>query len=127
MDKEGVIDYHGEVNDVKTFLNQGFCCILPSWYREGTPRSLLESLACGTPIITINHIGCRETIRDSYNGFICESENTSSIIDSILKLEALSTEQYLRMRENSRYFAEQNFDEKFVIQHYIDAIKQLNE
>ena len=60
---EGIITYLGETSDVREFIKYASCVVLPSYYKEGIPRVLLESLALNTPIITTINNGCRELIK----------------------------------------------------------------
>ena len=69
MDKKGVIEYLGELKSVQSSLKSCKYFVLPS-YREGTPRSTLEALATGRPIITTNVPGCRETVIHKKNGLL---------------------------------------------------------
>ena len=73
--KEGVIEYHGVSDDVKIEINKVDCVILPSYYREGVPHSLLESAAVGRPIITTDSVGCRETVDDKISGYLCRPQD----------------------------------------------------
>lgn len=67
---EGVIDYLGSTQDVLPFLQEAHCVVLPSYYREGTPRSLLEAGAVGRPIITTDMPGCRNVVVEPESGFL---------------------------------------------------------
>ena len=58
----------GETDDVRPYLADTSVFVLPSLYREGTPRSVLEAMAMGRPIITTDVAGCRETVQDGING-----------------------------------------------------------
>jgi len=64
-----VIEYFGEQNDVRPYIAQCSTYVLPS-YHEGTPKTVLEAMAMGRPIITSNAPGCRETVVDAVNGFL---------------------------------------------------------
>ena len=66
---EGVIEYLGEIDDVRPFLEACHVYVLPS-YREGTPRTVLEAMAVGRPIITTDTSGCRQTVRHGENGLL---------------------------------------------------------
>ena len=76
--KTGVIEYLGATNDVRPFLRKCSVFILPS-YREGMPRSTLEALAIGRPVITTNVPGCRDTVVDEYNGFLVPVKDPKSL------------------------------------------------
>jgi glycosyltransferase involved in cell wall biosynthesis len=61
----GVVDYRGELKDVRPAIADCSVYVLPS-YREGTPRTVLEAMSMGRPIITTDAPGCRETVK-AYN------------------------------------------------------------
>jgi glycosyltransferase involved in cell wall biosynthesis len=67
---EGVIEYLGEVRDVRPYLADCSVFVLPSWYREGLPRTILEAMATGRAIITTDMPGCREPVDGHVNGFL---------------------------------------------------------
>ncbi len=68
IDKK-VIEWYGETGDVRPFLKSCSIYVLPSW-REGTPRTVLEAMATGRPVITTDVPGCRETVINGRNGFL---------------------------------------------------------
>ncbi len=67
---EGAVEFIGGVGDVRPWLSQASVFVLPSYYREGTPRSALEAMATGRAVITTDAPGCRETVLDGENGFL---------------------------------------------------------
>ena len=73
--KEGFVDYRGSSDDVRVEIAQADCIVLPSYYREGTPRILLESASMQKPIITTDNIGCRDVVDDGVNGYLCKVKN----------------------------------------------------
>jgi glycosyltransferase involved in cell wall biosynthesis len=66
---EGVIDYHGALDDVRGAIAAAHVFVLPS-YREGCPRTVLEAMAMGRPVITTDVPGCRETVVEGANGLL---------------------------------------------------------
>jgi len=121
---EGVIEYLGFVNDIRSEIVKADCVVLPSQFREGTPRSLLEAAAMGRPIITTDTIGCRETVDDGDNGYLCipgDSIDLSEKMQRILELDEL---QCTEMGRRGRQKMELQFDEQIVIQKYVEAIKE---
>jgi len=66
----GLIDYLGRLDDVRPALAEASVYVLPSFYGEGVPRSILEAMAMGRPIITTDAPGCRETVIPGRNGFL---------------------------------------------------------
>lgn len=79
----GYIHYFGETDDVRPYLDKCRYYVLPS-YREGTPRSVLEAMATGRPIITTDVPGCRETVVDGLNGFLVPVKNFKLLADKML-------------------------------------------
>ena len=121
---EGVVNYLGTSDNVEAEIAQADCMVLPSYYREGVPKSLLEAGAMGKPIVTTDNVGCRETVDDGYNGFICEPRSSESLKDSLNKIIILSHEERLKLGSNSRLKIESEFDERIVIEKYLKAIKR---
>jgi glycosyltransferase involved in cell wall biosynthesis len=66
---DGAIEYLGHLDDVRPAFAAARVYVLPS-YREGTPRTVLEAMAMGRPIVTTDAPGCRETVVDGVNGFL---------------------------------------------------------
>ena len=118
--QEGVITYIPQTDDVLSHLLRAEVFVLPS-YREGTPRSVLEALAMGLPVITTDAPGCRETVVDGENGFLVpvrESEVLSQrMLDLIEKPELKS-----KMGECSLLKAKEKYDVIKVNQSIMDVI-----
>ncbi|MBB1279839.1 glycosyltransferase family 4 protein [Pseudoalteromonas sp. SR41-1] len=122
---EGVVNYLGTSDNVEAEIAQVDCMVLPSYYREGVPKSLLEAGAMGKPIVTTDNVGCRETIDNGVNGFICEPRSTKSLTDALDKIITMSHSERLKLGINSRRKIENEFDEKIVIKKYLLALKSL--
>ncbi|EFT2789003.1 glycosyltransferase family 4 protein, partial [Escherichia coli] len=119
---KGIIRYLGTTDFVERELNQVDCVVLPSFYREGIPKSLLEAAAMGKPIIASDNIGCRDVVEDGINGFLCEPKNTKSLVDALERFINLSDKQKIEMGIASRRKIEQEFDEKKVIDSYMKLL-----
>lgn len=107
--KEGIIHYLGATSDVRPFLAEASVFVLPSSYREGVPRSILEAMAMGLPIITADAPGCRETVRDGENGFLVAVKDIESLVKAMEKF-ILQPELIAKMGGKSRQIAEERFD-----------------
>ena len=83
--EEGIVNYLGVTDDVVSKIITADCVVLPS-YREGTPKTLLESLAVGRPIVTTNAPGCKETVINGENGYLCEIKNSKSLESQLIKI-----------------------------------------
>ncbi len=81
---DGIVDLYGETNDVREYYRACSVFVLPSYYREGTPRTILEALATGRPIITTDSIGCRETVIDGENGFLVPIKNPQTLAEKMI-------------------------------------------
>ena len=74
-----MIDYLGETRDVRPYLADASVFVLPSWYREGLPRTILEAMATGRAVITTDMPGCREPIEPGANGFVVEPHDVDDL------------------------------------------------
>ncbi|KAA3439874.1 glycosyltransferase family 4 protein [Rufibacter hautae] len=119
---EGWLEYLGTSDNVASIVHGADCVVLPS-YREGTPRTLLEAAAMAKPIVTTNVPGCKETVIDGYNGYLCEVRNGADLAAKMEQVYLLSNPELQAMGHNSRRLAEEKFDEKFVIDRYFAAIE----
>ncbi|TKF25923.1 glycosyltransferase family 4 protein [Vibrio kanaloae] len=120
---EGIVNYLGTSDSVEKEIAQIDCMVLPSFYREGVPKSLLEACAMGKPIVTTDNVGCRETVDDGINGYLCELRSTASLVEKLERMITHSHEQRLQMGLQSRSKVEKEFDEKIVINKYLEAVK----
>jgi glycosyltransferase involved in cell wall biosynthesis len=76
---ENVVDYLGETDDVRPFLRACTAFVLPTYYREGLPRTLIEALAIGRPVITTDISACRKTTIDGFNGFVVPKRDPGAL------------------------------------------------
>jgi glycosyltransferase involved in cell wall biosynthesis len=119
-----VMRYHGETDDIRPFLSEADCVVLPSFFGEGVPRILLEAAAMGKPIITTDFVGCREVVQNGYNGLLCKPKNTDSLVDAIYTFLALSPAERQMMGLKGRKKIVEQFDEAIVIKYYLKALDQ---
>ena len=118
---EGVVGYLGPTDDVRPFLVQADCVVLPS-YREGVPRTLLEAAATARPVITTDAPGCRDTVLDGETGFLCRPADAPDLADKLLRFIAMTPEERQIMGQRGRAFVEKNFDERLVIERYLAVV-----
>ena len=119
--KEGVVDYLGQTDDVRPFIADADCVVLPS-YREGVSRTLLEAAAAGRPLIATDVPGCREVVEEGSNGFLCRARDAEDLARTLLRFCALDAGSRAAMGRASRGKAEREFDEAIVIDHYLEAL-----
>lgn len=112
--------------DVLNWMRRADCIILPS-YHEGMSATLMEAAALGKPIITTNISGCKEIVRDYFNGFLVPARDSQALLSACKSFINSSVERKLEMGKNSRQIAEETFDIKDVLKKYQDVITFLQE
>ena len=117
----GVAEYRGSREDVRDEMAQCRVYVLPS-YREGTPRTVLEAMAMGRPVITSDAPGCRETVRHGWNGYLVPVRDSLALAEAMKRLLADPTlaEQ---MGANSRLLAESRYDARQVAEAVIGGAR----
>ncbi|KSV84196.1 glycosyl transferase [Sinorhizobium fredii USDA 205] len=106
---EGILDYLGTTDDVRPYLVACNVFVLPSYYREGIPRSILEALATGRPVITTDLPGCRDTVEPGVNGMTVKPLDVMALADA-MALFARDPDLSESMGRRSRELAEKKFD-----------------
>jgi glycosyltransferase involved in cell wall biosynthesis len=106
--RDGVIDYDGEMADVRPALRAAHVYVLPS-RGEGMPRSTLEALATGRAVVTTDVPGCRDTVREGWNGFLVPVGDAGALATA-MAASAADQETLARMGRASRELAEDLFD-----------------
>jgi glycosyltransferase involved in cell wall biosynthesis len=106
--KASGIEFLGEMGDVRPALAEASIYVLPS-YREGTPRSVLEAMAMGRPVITTDAPGCRETVSEGINGLLVPVRDSASLAEAMIRL-AVDPEMRARFGAESRKLAESCFE-----------------
>jgi len=109
LKKDRNIEYLGEVKKIKSVLRSSKFYVLPS-YREGTPRSTLEALATGRPIITTNVPGCRETVVHKKNGFLVPPKNATALAQAMIKLLETDDKAVCFMARESFLLAKKKYE-----------------
>ena len=98
---------------------------MPTYYPEGLPKSLLEAGANRLPLITTNSPGCREVVRDGYNGYLVNIKDQIQLAQKIYKL-SLDENKREEMGENSRKLIEQEYDVKIINKKTIQLYNSIN-
>lgn len=116
--EQGLIDYLGACDDVRPHLAAADCVVLPSFYREGVPRSLLEAAAMRRPVITTDAVGCRDTVDDQLTGLLCKPRDSADLAEKICRFIAMPPAERVLMGSRAREKMERDFDERIVIDAY---------
>lgn len=119
---DGIVEYHGSVHNVKPFIAVADCVVLPSWYREGVPRSLLESAAMGKPLIVADSVGTREPVEHGVNGYRVTPHDEKALREAMIRFIQLDSDEKKRMGSESRRIAVTRFSDSFVISLYLEQL-----
>lgn len=112
IQRNPAVECLGFVTDMASVYRKAHICCLPSFYREGLPRVLVEATSCGLAILTTDTIGCKEAIREN-NGFLVQPHDTDKMFQLIKYLVENSSELKTMCR-NSRKVALNYFDSEII-------------
>lgn len=121
-DNYAQIRYLGNTDDIVGLLKSVDIVVLPS-YREGLSKSLIEAASMSLPIITTDSPGCRDVVKNNYNGILCKIKSSESLSSAMLRMIKLSPNKRLQMGLNGRKISIENFEEKIIINHYLRVLK----
>lgn len=125
LNEDGTIVFHGYTEQVLDVHKQSACTIHPSCYPEGMSNVLLESCACGRPIITTDRAGCREIVDEGVNGYVVRQYDSRDLIEKIERFLSLSWEQRRDMGLAGREKVEREFDRQIVVHRYLEEIERV--
>lgn len=124
LTEDSDIDYLGVTDDIRSVLENIDLIVLPSFYGEGVPRSLLEAASMGIPIITTDHPGCRDAVDDNETGYLCIPKNEDSLISKMNNFLNLDIDKKIKMGKAARKKMENQFSEQIVLEAYLGFIKK---
>jgi len=116
----GNLIWHGALTDVRPAIAESHVYVLPS-YREGTPRTVLEAMAMGRPVITTDAPGCRETVVDGENGYLVPVKSVDALVEAMLKFIE-TPENIDSMGKNARQVVDAKYDVRKVNQVMLEAM-----
>ena len=123
---EGAIEYLGETEDVRPFIAEADCVVLPS-YREGAPRTLIEASAMARPVIATDVPGCRAVVEDGVTGLLCAARSGESLAAACQRFAALPFRRREAMGLAGRRKMEREFDQEIVVAAYRKALHDVLE
>lgn len=106
------VEFLGRLSDVRPAIAQSSVYVLPS-YREGMPRTILEAMSMGRPVITTNAPGCRETVVDGQNGFLVPVKDVNALTEAMERF-VKEPELVSVMGGVSRQMAVRKYDERVI-------------
>lgn len=124
-EREGLIDYRGASSDIRTEIGEADCVVLPSYYREGVPRILLEAQAMAVPVIAADSVGCRDAVIDGETGLLCEPRSAKSLAEAMARIASLPAEARRALGDAGRARMEREFSETIVHAAYLEALLTL--
>ena len=119
--EEGSIEYLGRLEDVRPAIAASSVYVLPSYYREGTPHSILEAMAMGRPVVTTDAPGCRETVQEGVNGYLVPPRDAAALAGALERFLAAPALVEAMGRE-SRRIAVEKYDVHKVNAVILDAM-----
>lgn len=120
----GTIEYLGTTADVRNFINQADCIVLPS-YREGTPRTLLEAASSSKPIIATNVPGCNQVVEHNVNGLLCNLKDATDLAEKMHTMAHFDDATLKDMGLRGRQKMEAEYNESIVINKYLGTLTAL--
>lgn len=120
----GTVEYLGTTEDVRHFIHQADCIVLPS-YREGTPRTLLEAASSSKPIIATNVPGCNHVVEDNVNGLLCTLKDAQDLAAKMNTMAHFSDDTLKSFGYNGRLKMEAEYSESIVINKYLGTLAAL--
>ena len=121
FETEGWLHYHGYQNDVRPFIRNSHCFVLPSWH-EGMANTNLECAAMGRPLITSRIHGCMEAVIEGESGFLCEPQNTDSLYEAMVRFCEMPQNKREAMGRAGRRHMEEVFDKGKVVAETLERI-----
>jgi glycosyltransferase involved in cell wall biosynthesis len=123
--EEGVIRYLGDTADVRPFIADADCVVLPSYYREGTPRTLLEAASMGKPVITTDMPGCRHVVEDGVTGFLVQPRDVRDLVAKMSAIATMPRHARQQMGNKGREKMIREFDERRILKRYLDEVQTI--
>jgi glycosyltransferase involved in cell wall biosynthesis len=122
--KEGVVEYWGWQDDMTMVYRQSHIVCLPSYYREGVPKSLLEAAACEKPLIATDEPGCRSVVIDGETGLLIKTHDSHALAKAVDEL-IQSPEMRQKMGAAARKLVQERFSDEQVVQKTVALYHQV--
>jgi glycosyltransferase involved in cell wall biosynthesis len=121
-DAEGIVEYLGSASDVRPVFAEADCIVLPTYYREGVPRVLLEASAMGLPVIASDWPGCVDAVDDGVTGLLCQPRSAENLAAAMARIAGMSAGERAAMGQAGRAKMEREFGEEIIHRAYLDAL-----
>ncbi|MEL6828568.1 MAG: glycosyltransferase family 4 protein [Pseudomonadota bacterium] len=124
-ERSGLISFLGQSDNIIKLIAASDFVVYPSYYMEGIPRALIEACAMAKPIVTTDHVGCRETVITGENGMLVPTRDANALATAIVKMASLRPERRKEMGAKSRLLAQERFDQNIVNAFYLSSVERL--
>ncbi len=121
----GAGTYLGFQKDIHSLIKNSHAVVLPSYHLEGIANVLLEGASCGRPVLSTDHIGCRDTFDDGVSGIMFQPRSVDDLITAIEKFIKLPYEEKKSMGLAGRKKVEREFDRALIVDAYMTAVNQI--
>jgi glycosyltransferase involved in cell wall biosynthesis len=122
--KEGLLVNLGFADDVRAAIAEADCFVLPTYYEEGIPRTLMEASSMEIPVITSDHTGCNSVVEDGLNGLLCTPRDPVDLARKMTTMIGMDAAARKEMGRKGREKMIHQFDISQVIRIYDDAIRR---
>ena len=122
--RSGIVEYLGVTRDVRPYLERCSCMVLPSYYMEGVPRSLMEAASMERPLIATDSVGCKDVVLDGVNGFLCEKRSLDSLVETMRKVLEMPADKLHCMGKKGRELMLRKFDERIIFNEYVKVLNR---
>lgn len=119
--QQGWLNYRGYQKDVRPYIAESHCFVLPSWH-EGMANTNLECAAMGRPVITSNIHGCKEAVLENVSGLLCQPKDADSLYEAMKRFLEMRHEERSAMGRAGRKHMEEVFDKKKVVEQTIKGL-----
>ena len=123
-EKEGIIEWWEYQESMPDVFAQSHVVCLPSMYREGVPKVLIEAASCGRPIVTTDMPGCREIVRDKENGYLVPPGDSEAVAEAVSRL-IQNDKLRSRMGNRGRKLVQEEFSVESVVTSTVDVYKNI--
>lgn len=122
--EDGIVIYHGMVENPVEYYKMCHCVVLPSFYLEGLNNTLLEAAAVGRPLVTTDHLGCRETVMDGVTGYMVPIKDQNALNTAMERIVLMSASEREKMGAAGRSLIATKMDRKKIIAKYIEELEK---
>ena len=122
--RAGVVEYLGYADDVRPHLAEADALVLPTYYREGMPRALLEAMCMEKITIATDMPGCREVVVPEQTGFLVPPRDAQALAKTMLLVAALTPEQRALMSQKARQRVVAHFSNGVVLPHFLRIVEE---